>query len=207
MTGHPHETVVARLAAATERIGEAARVLLRSAAASEGMSSTQVQVLLRLSATADEPAQHGSVALARWLDVATPTVSDSVAALERKGLVRRRADAADPRRVRVVLTASGVQAAERLSAWDEPLRLALLEAHADNAPDPPPDPLGDALDRSLRTIAALQRAGVVSVARTCHACRYFDAAGRPDSIFWCDLLEAPLEPATLRLDCPEFQAS
>lgn len=53
----------------------------------------------------------------------------------------------------------------------------------------------------------LQRARKVSVARICTTCRFFGAESDTDAPYWCNLLEAPLLPATLRLDCPEHQAT
>jgi DNA-binding MarR family transcriptional regulator len=198
--------VVRRLSGALERIGEVSRVLLRAAAAAEGVSPTQAQLLLRLHHTRAEPDQHGTVALAAWLDVAAPTVSDAVATLERKGLVARRVgdNAADLRRVAIQLTTLGSAAAERLTAWDEPLQAAV---HASRDPQADVDPLASALEVTLRTIGNLQRAGKVSVARTCTTCRFFRTEPDADAPYWCNLLEAPLGPASLRLDCPDHQAT
>lgn len=200
----PDDDVSTRLAAALERIGEAARVLLRTVAADEGVSPTQAQVLLRLRQARGEPGQRGVVALARWLDVSAPTVSDAVAALERKGLVVRTGDAADSRRVAVRLTKRGAAVGRRLRGWDAPLREALDAAGRSVSPD---GSLAAMLEVTLETIARLQRAGVVTVARTCRGCRFFEPQGRGGAPYWCGLLDAPLRPATLRLDCPEFEAS
>jgi DNA-binding MarR family transcriptional regulator len=196
--------VAARLAAALERIGEAARILLRSAAAAEGLSPTQAQVLLRLHQSRAEPGQHGTVALARWLGVSAPTVSDAVAALERKRLVSRRAPGSDLRRVSVGLTAGGSAAAGRLADWDEPLRTAVVGADAGLLAS---GSLGGLLELALRTIAELQRAGVVTIARTCTACRFFQPTADGGEPYWCGLLQAPLAPDTLRLDCPDHQSA
>lgn len=204
---HPSEpAVAARLAEAMERLGEVSRVLLRQAATAEGLSVTQAQVLLRLRATADEPAQHGTVALARWLDVSAATVSDTIRALEQKGLVRRRTDSADPRRIAVRPTRLGVAATRRLARWSEPVSAALTESVAAATGDSTSAGLGELLEAALGAIAELQARGVVTVARTCVRCRFFDPSERDGSPYWCDLLDAPLAPATLRLDCADFQA-
>lgn len=197
-----HTDVAARLAAALERIGAAGRTLLRTAASAHGLSPTQAQLVLRLRQTADEPNQHEPLALARWLDVSAPTVSDAVAALERKGLVSRAVGGPDLRRVSVRLTARGSSVAGELADWDAPLRAAVTAAGS-----PPDAGLPALLELSLRTIAALQRAGVVTVARTCTACRFFQPRSDADTPYWCGLLDAPLEPATLRLDCPEYDSA
>lgn len=198
------DDVSARLAAALERIGEASRVLLRSAAASEGLSPTQAQVLLRLRQTRGDGGQHGVVALAAWLDVSAPTVSDAVAALERKDVVVRDAAHGDARRTVVRLTRRGAAVARRLQEWDAPLRNALAAAERSVSAGAS---LATMLEVTLQAIVELQRAGVVTVARTCRGCRFFDPDGRARSSYWCGLLDAPLEPATLRLDCPDFEAA
>lgn len=197
--------VTARLAAALERIGEAARVLLRSAAGAEKLSSTQAQLLLRVAGEGAVVADRGIGALARWLDVSAPTASDATSALERKGLIVRRADRPDSRKVEVVPTTRGAEVALRLQAWDLPLQEALAAATAADLAPAPAD--AAMLDRALATIAALQRAGVIEIARTCRGCRFFDTDGRAGAPYWCRLLEQPLEPATLRIDCAEHQAS
>lgn len=56
------------------------------------------------------PRTVGELAAAE--QVSAPTVSRLVTALEREGYVKREPDAADGRRVRVVVTGAGVQAAE-----------------------------------------------------------------------------------------------
>lgn len=76
-----------RLADAVERLGDAARAMLRRAAAAEGLSPTQAQLLLRI--TSDTAPPEGTGALAGWLEVSAPTVSDAVRTLARKGLAER----------------------------------------------------------------------------------------------------------------------
>lgn len=198
--------LTARLAAALERIGEAARVLLRSAATAENVSSTQAQLLLRVSGTGAEAADSGIGALARWLDVSAPTASDATSALERKGLIARRVDQPDGRKVEVAPTARGAEVALRLRAWDQPLQEALAAtATAGDFARAPAD--AAMLDRALATIAELQRAGVIKIARTCRGCRFFDTSHSEGAPYWCHLLAQQLEPATLRIDCAEYQAS
>jgi DNA-binding MarR family transcriptional regulator len=178
---------------ALERIGHALRVALRDAARAENLSTTQAEVLLRLRRVGPgEPA-----ALAAWLDVRAPTVTDALASLRAKRLVEIAADPTDARRRRVRLTATGTQAATRLEAWDAAVRREVDAAFGADEPTP----------RLLDVIGRLQRVGVIRVARTCVTCRFFDPArSRNDrAIAHCGLLDAPLEPETLRLDCPEHR--
>lgn len=186
-----------RLATALERVGEATRILLRVAGAAEGLSTTQAQLLLRLANTdpsADEPAR-----LARHLDVTRPTITDALASLEQKGLVTRAAHAADGRRRVFSLTSKGQSVVARLADWDG----TLVDA-VDHLPE---QSRGAALRAVLDVIASLVSAGVISVARTCTTCRFFQpdvrSGGAPHH---CAALEMPLQDATLRVDCPEHEA-
>jgi DNA-binding MarR family transcriptional regulator len=179
---------------ALERIGHALRTVLREAATREGLSVTQAELLLRLSRSgAAEPG-----ALAAWLDVRPPTVTDSLAALRRKHLVERVADPADRRRHRLVLTESGEEVAGRLADWSEPVRHE-VEASLGGSRQLLPD--------LLALIGRLQRAGHISIAHTCSTCRFYQPDRHPGSAApdHCALMDKPLAPDTLRLDCPEHE--
>lgn len=185
----------ARLAAAAERLGHAARLLLRTAAARHGLSIVQAQLLLRLAA--DLTGASASVAaLTEWFDVRQPTISDAVSALERKGLLVKTRQA---RRQRLELTPIGRDAAHDLSGWDAPLQAALR--------DQPSAARGAALAVMLQAIASLHASGVVTVARSCTTCRFFrpQAHPTPDAPHHCALLDLPLRLTDLRLDCPEHE--
>ena len=186
-----------KLVAALERVGQALRVELRERAMDEGLSLTQAQILLRLAS--ERPPGRRVGALAAALDVRQPTISDAVAALERKGLLERRPDAGDARAATLVLTAHGRAAGGRVGAWDERARAELrrLPRQARQA----------SLTLLLDLIAGLQAAGVVGVARTCSTCRFFRFQVRPGAArpHRCALLDMPLGPGDLRLDCPEHE--
>jgi DNA-binding MarR family transcriptional regulator len=188
-----------KLVAALERVGQALRVELRERAAEEGLTPTQAQIVLRLGS--ERPGRRRVGALAAALDVRQPTISDAVAALERKRLVERRPDSADARAATLRLTARGLAVAHRLGGWDERAR-AELQLLPDEARQ-------RSLSLLLDLIARLQRAGVVSVARTCPTCRFFRFVERPGvaSPHHCALLDMPLGPGDLRLDCPEHEQS
>ena len=188
-----------KLVAALERVGQALRGELRERAMDEGLSPTQAQIVLSLAA--ERPTRRRVGALAAALDVRQPTISDAVAALERKGLLERRPDAGDARAATLALTAQGRAVSDQLGAWDERARAELgrLPRQARQA----------SLTLLLDLIAALQAAGVVGVARTCPTCRFFRFQARPGAArpHRCALLDMPLGPSDLRLDCPEHEQS
>jgi DNA-binding MarR family transcriptional regulator len=177
-----------RLVDAVERLGDAARVMLRRAAAGEGLSPTQAQLLLRITAAAE-----GTGVLAARLEVSAPTVSDAIHSLVRKGLAER-GEPPEPRAWRA--TARGREVAQRLKHWRDPLQVALAEH--------PTEAKATTLASLLVAIADLNMSGHISTARTCPTCRFF--RGDPYGAAWCALLRAPLAPSTLRVDCPDHRA-
>lgn len=185
-----------RLADAFERLGHGLRSLAQRTAREHGLSPLQQQAVLAL---VRQPAARREVgALAAEFDVTTPTMSDAVTALERKGLVSR-SPGPDGRRRLLSLTDGGQEVARRLAPWDGPL----LDAFARL----PTEDRATTLHSLLQVIADLRRQGVVSVARTCTTCRFFESHAHPGSgaPHHCHLLRAPLPLADLRTDCPEHE--
>ncbi len=159
----------------------------------------QAQLLMRI--TAADDSQRQSTQLAEWFDVRLPTLSDAVAALVRKGLLERRPVTGDGRRFRLHATRRGEQVAQELEHWDADIRTEL------EALQTPAAELS--VEGLLQFIGRLQHAGVINVARTCATCRFFRPQEHPGtpSPHHCALLDEPLGPATLRLDCPDHRAA
>ena len=122
-----------------DRVHSLAIHLLRRVRAADAESALSASRLSALSVLVfGGPCSVGELAAAE--QVTAPTMSRLVTALEREGYVRREADAADGRRVRVVVTPSGVRAlnaarrrrVERLAGLLEDIgparREAVLEA-------------------------------------------------------------------------------
>ena len=187
------EGLDAKLVGALDRAGHALDAELRRGARARGLTATQGRVLLRLSA---EPVERRRVgALAAEFDLRQPTVSDAVSALERKGLVRRRAARDDARAVDLELTERGRRVAAALSDWDERVHVSLGELAGERKEA--------ALSLLLDLLADLNRQGVIAEARMCTTCRFLRR--HANSPGYCTLLEVELEPADLRVDCPEHQ--
>jgi Protoglobin len=165
----------AKLAAAIERAGQAIRVQLWDKAKEHGVTPTQLQVLLRLAS--DPPARRKVGAVAAELDVTHPTISDA---------------GAPP-----ALTSRGRALTGELATWHERTRRALA--------DVPDADKQASLRFLLDLIAALQRAGVVSVARMCVTCRFFRPDAHPGDTrrHHCALVDMPMSDGELRVDCPE----
>lgn len=193
------EDLDSRIVAAAERLATALEGLLRGASRAEGLSPLQARVLVLLLQRGRESPRAG--ALARAFDVTPPTLSDAIAALVAKGLVRREPGGGDDARtIRPRLTARGRSVARRLARWADPARSLLAGARGDRV---------RTLGVLLTWIAALQRGGLVSVARMCLTCRFFRQGAHPHAAarHHCALLDVPLGDATLRVDCPDHQAA
>ena len=138
-------------------------------------------------------------ALTRFLGATKGTISQTVMALERKGLVSKTARDGEKRSVAMTLTDAGRAALAR-DPW------ALLAADAED--------LGGKtrrrLARGLRELLAaeLQRGSHQSFGQ-CRTCRYFREKGRDRDAsgpHLCMLLEQPLSKADAERICVEHQA-
>ncbi|MDN5750871.1 MAG: MarR family winged helix-turn-helix transcriptional regulator [Pseudonocardia sp.] len=191
MVGEPPD-LDGRLADAVERLGDAARAMLRRSAAADGLSPTQAQLLLRI--TSGSAPREGTGALAGWLEVSAPTVSDALRTLAVKGMVER----GQPPEPRVwTATPRGLETARQLRHWRGPLLGALRRQATERK--------AEALASILQVIAELNVDGHISTARNCLTCRFF--RGEQAGEGWCTLLDTALSPATLRVDCPEHRAA
>ncbi|WP_396658173.1 MarR family winged helix-turn-helix transcriptional regulator [Microbacterium sp.] len=179
----------AKLATALEQLARARRMRRQALATARGVSPLQLDVLTVLAAGA--PPEPTIGLLARELGVAQPTITDAVAALERKGHVVREGRPGT-RHVLVRATAAG----RELGEAEDPLAQAAgrLEPELRDA----------ALEAALTMIAALVDDGTITVARTCLTCRFHR---RDDVGSHCDLLKVPLPPGDLRVNCPEHRSA
>jgi DNA-binding MarR family transcriptional regulator len=184
-----------KLAAALERVGQAVRVQLWDQAKVHGLTPTQLQVLLRLAYLPHHRRRVG--ALAAELDLTQPTISDAVGVLRRKGLIDRQQTGKTPRSAVLGLSARGADLVETLERWDTRMRKVLAAL--------PGTQKAEALRLLLDLIAGLQREGVITVARMCVTCRFFRENAHAPGHHHCALLDLPLSPTDLRVDCPEHE--
>jgi DNA-binding MarR family transcriptional regulator len=186
-----------RLVTGLAKVGMALRHAARLEARSYDLSPTQAEILVLLDRR-DGPRSPG--ALARGLGVGLPTVSEALAALVAKGLVRRRRAAADARSVALALTPAGRRRARALAGWPEALLLADLQSLS-------PDEQAVLLRTVTKLIRSLQGRGLIPVARMCATCRFFrpHVHSDPERPHHCAFVDAPFGDASLRLDCPDHE--
>lgn len=190
------DAIEERITAALERLSMAQQVVLREAAGRHGLSPIQAQTLVHLRRSRPELARVSR--LANEFGVTNATVSDAVSSLAAKGLVRKER-ASDGRVATLVLTPAGSDVASELAAWP-----AVLSAAVRSLPAASSEPL---LASLMALIESLQQAGVITVARMCTTCRFFERDRYDDPVapHRCALLKRKLAPGSLRVDCPEHE--
>ncbi len=198
-----HGDMDSKIVAALERLSQAFRSLLWDEVKQHELSPIQAQFLVHLLYHPPELCRVSQ--LAREFGLTQATVSDAVAALESKGLLYREPWQADRRVSTLRLTVDGARLAAQLSTWADAVRVNLMHF--------PPEQKEVVLHFLMRLIESLQRAGIVTVARMCITCRFFQAGVPPHAAgdgstvapYYCQLLQKPLFAGDLRVDCPEHQ--
>jgi len=177
------------------RLAALARQQEWSAGEAASLTPTQGDALRLL---ADRPSGLRLTELAGQLSVRASTASDAVSTLVAKGLVARAPDPENARAVRISLTPSGMQMLGHVPEGFLTIVDMLSDADA------------EALHAIvLRTIARLQKTGRIAPQRLCVTCRYFvsEASAEPPGGHFCRLVNQPLRPADLRINCPEHETS
>lgn len=186
------DSVPGKVIAAVDRIARGVRAHRQAVAGGAGITVLQAELLRTLNHGQPPPAFAGP--LATELGVSQPTVSDSLAALERKGYIARTETPTDRRRSTFVLTEAGMELASELARSDDAL-LAAVTRMPESAQE-------QALGALLEVISGLLGSGVLAVARTCPTCRFFEEQSTGPQ---CTLLQVALAPGDLRVNCPEHQ--
>lgn len=185
----------ARLVTGLAKVGLALKHGARREAGARGLSPTQAEILALLRRPGG-PGTPGEVA--RELGVGLPTVSEALAPLVAKGLVRRSRSPADGRSVRLALTPAGRREAERLAGWPD----FLLEGIGALSPSEQAVLLGAV----VKLVRSLQEQGRIPVARMCPTCRYFRPNAHPEDPerpHHCAFVDAPFGDRSVRIDCPD----
>ncbi len=190
-------SVDTKVVAALERIGHAMRLLLWEAVKGRGLTPIQAQILLYIQGHGENLSRVSHIA--REFGLTPATVSDSVSALERKGLLWRQVWGGDARVATLKLTDAGVAIARELEDWTGHLR--------ESVADFPPGEQGKALLFLMGLIERLQKRGVITVARMCSTCRFFrrNWHAQGPAPHHCALLDKALAVSDLRVDCPEHE--
>lgn len=180
------------------RIATAMRTDDWQRAKAAGVNPTQYAILEHLDGRSTGVAVKD---LAFQLGVSQPTATDSIAALERKGLIAKRPDPDDRRSVNVLLTAAGGDA---LRAGQVVVGFA---GQATEALDPAEQE--QLLATLVTMIRHLQEAGAIPIQRMCVSCRYFRPHAHADAArpHHCTFVDAAFGLQDLRVDCREHETA
>lgn len=163
-------------------------------AAAAGLTPTQGEILR---AVARAPDGLRMRAIAAGLAVSAPTATDAVAALEKKGLVRRVSEEDDRRASRVLLTDQGKKLGRQLDEWFDSVADAVS-----TLPEPEEQHLLRMLMEILRVLHA---ADGMPTLKMCVTCRHFSpyASEDPRHPHRCELVGSAFADRHLRIDCAE----
>ncbi|QHS63785.1 MarR family winged helix-turn-helix transcriptional regulator [Chitinophaga agri] len=180
----------ALIVAALERVGESFRVLLWEQSKELGLSPIQIQSIIFLHTHDDSRANV--TYLSKEFNVTKATMSDVIRVLTEKKLVIKKEHPADSRASVLKLTAQGKKTAESAGGFANTLLKQVSQ-------------LTNAQKTGLKTILldlifSLHKENIISMQRMCFSCTHYSGNG---SKHFCNLLNIPLVPDTLRLDCPE----
>jgi DNA-binding MarR family transcriptional regulator len=183
------------IATGLSKIGMLLRASEWARADTSGLTPTQSQILVHL--VSRGPARVTDVA--EEIAVTQPTASDSVSALVRKGMIRKRSDPADARAVLLHPTPAGRRVAQGATVWPDALLAAIdvLE----------PDEQAAFLKGLTKMIRTMQVRGAIPIQRLCVSCRHFQPNKHKgtDQPHHCAFVDAAFGDADLRLDCGDHE--
>ncbi|WP_418603611.1 MarR family winged helix-turn-helix transcriptional regulator [Hwangdonia sp.] len=184
--------VSSKIVAGLERISEAFKVLLWEKAKLLGLSPIQIQILIFINYHKIEFCNVSH--LAKEFNVTKPTISDAVKVLVNKGLIEKVFSTSDSRSYAVQLTDSGKTIILETENFAQPLKNQLNGiSDAD---------LESTFNTLSKLIYKLNRIGVLTVQRTCYACKFYQ---KNNNQHYCNLLEKELLNSEIRIDCEEFE--
>ena len=191
-TRYQNSHLEGKVVAGLERISEAFRVLLWEHAKATGLSPIQIQILIFIRH------HHSDIChvsgLATEFNMSRPTISDAVKVLFRKKMLEKHPSPADKRAYTMTLTDTGRQIVEQTEQFAHPIQDVLQQLNESE--------LSGFYIVLTRLIQQLNRAGIISVQRTCFNCRYLTQS---DGEHFCTLIGSKLSGKDIRLDCPEFK--
>lgn len=189
-------SVVDHIAAGLGKVAVALRSRAWEGGTARRLTPTQGQILVLLSERGSAGMRLSDVA--HELCITPPTASDAVIALARKQLVRKDRSGDDQRAVVIRLTAAGLREAAHTTGWSDVVKAGVKRLT--------PEEQAVFLRGLTKLIRSLQEQGVISVARMCAGCIYFQPYVHADAMkpHHCGFVDQPVSDSQLRIDCAEF---
>jgi DNA-binding MarR family transcriptional regulator len=193
---HGEKSVVDHITIGLSKVAAALRSQAWEGGTARRLTPTQGQILALLAERAGEPVRLNQVAAELCMTAAT--ASDAVATLEQKRLVTKSRSSDDHRALTIALTAAGRREAQRTMGWTDVVRAGVAGMT--------PGEQAVFLRGLTKIIRSLQEQGVISIARQCVGCFYFQPYVHADAAkpHHCGFVNKPMGEGQLRLDCPDF---
>lgn len=191
-TEFQQKSITSKIVVGLERIAEVFKTLLWEHAKTIGLSPIQIQILIFIEYHKQELCKVSH--LAKEFNVTKPTISDAVKVLGTKGLIIKDLSTNDNRSYSISLSANGKKIVAETENFANPIKKELDKTDTEQL---------EVLFESLnKLIYGLNRTGILSVQRTCYACKFYE--NKKENHF-CNLLKKELQNREIRLDCPEFE--
>lgn len=192
------KSIVDHIAAGLGKVAMALRSQAWEGGMARSLTPTQGQILVLLSDGGAAGMRLNEVA--SELCITAATASDAVAALVQKQLVRKDRSADDRRALMIRLTAGGRREAANTTGWSDVVKAGITRLT--------PEEQAVFLRGLTKVIRSLQEQGVISVARMCAGCTYFQPYVHADAVkpHHCGFVDRPMSESQLRIDCAEFVA-
>lgn len=179
-----------KVIAAIERISQSLRTMAWTNGKPYQLNPVQSQLLMFLLRHRDS--DNRISILAKEFNITKASISDTVSALGKKGLIHKVPVKGDLRNFIIQLTPTGLLAATEAAQYTNILVSALK-----HLPDWDKENLFDMLGK---LIFELHKNGPLPVQRMCLSCNYHEIK---NSHHFCRLLDKQLTIAALQLDCPD----
>ena len=190
--GEQEKNISNKIVVGLERISEVFKVLLWEKAKLIGLSPIQIQILIFI-------AYHKSTLcnvshLAKEFNVTKPTISDAIKVLDKKGMIIKDFSSDDNRSYSILLSDLGKKIVVETNDFADPLKNQINDIEQSDLEN---------LFKSLSNlIYQLNQKGILTVQRTCYACKFYSQTQNKD---YCNLLDKELKNFDIRLDCPEYE--
>jgi DNA-binding MarR family transcriptional regulator len=180
-----------------ERISSVMRSDMWAAAHELGLNPTQAGILALLASRSKAGIRVKEIA--EHLGVSQPTVTDSISALEDKGLVQKLRSTGDARSTLVQITAPGRKMAISISRSGSEMLAAILSLTVHEQ--------SHLLLSLTKLIRNLQQQGAIPVQRMCMSCKYFRPNIHRDAKHphRCAFVNAAFGLRDIRLDCSDHE--
>lgn len=173
------------------------RRLLWEYAKREKLSPIQIQFLIHLALYSQGDIFMTDIA--REYNLTAATVSDALAVLEKKGLIKREVTEKDRRKYYIQLTEKGIKVTTKLSGWQNPLQMHLRQF--------PFQTREIILIFLFKFIESLKNGKLLEEAKTCLSCEYYKNNHTLNIVSqnYCLLRNVSLNISDLRINCPNYR--